>query len=62
MLQAPARSTTYYFGALYGGGVATTVPIGGSQSVPGAGSVLLWDRQKALALFQALQRDQPVAQ
>jgi LCP family protein required for cell wall assembly len=43
-----------------GGGVATTVPIAGSQSVPGAGSVLLWDRQKAVALFDAVRRDQPV--
>ena len=43
-----------------GGGVATTVPIAGSQSVPGAGSVLVWDRQRALALFEALRRDQPV--
>jgi hypothetical protein len=43
-----------------GGGIATTVPIAGSASVAGAGSVLQWDREKALALFQALQRDQPV--
>jgi len=43
-----------------GGGIATTVPIAGSASVPGAGSVLQWDREKALALFEALKRDQPV--
>jgi len=43
-----------------GGGIATTVPIAGSASVPGAGSVLQWDREKALALFEALKHDQPV--
>jgi LCP family protein required for cell wall assembly len=43
-----------------GGGIATTVPIAGSASVPGAGSVLQWDRDKALALFEALKRDQPI--
>jgi LCP family protein required for cell wall assembly len=43
-----------------GGGVATTVPIAGSASVPGAGSVLQWDRARASALFEALQHDQPV--
>jgi LCP family protein required for cell wall assembly len=43
-----------------GGGITATVPIAGSASVPGAGSVLQWDREKALALFEALKRDQPV--
>jgi anionic cell wall polymer biosynthesis LytR-Cps2A-Psr (LCP) family protein len=43
-----------------GGGVATTVPIAGSASVSGAGSVLQWDRARASALFEALQHDQPV--
>jgi LCP family protein required for cell wall assembly len=43
-----------------GGGITTTVPIAGGASVPGAGSVLQWDREKALALFEALKRDQPV--
>jgi LCP family protein required for cell wall assembly len=43
-----------------GGGIATTVPIAGSASVPGAGSVLQWDRQRASALFEALQHDQQV--
>jgi anionic cell wall polymer biosynthesis LytR-Cps2A-Psr (LCP) family protein len=43
-----------------GGGITTTVPIAGSASVSGAGSVLQWDREKALALFEALKRDQPV--
>jgi LCP family protein required for cell wall assembly len=43
-----------------GGGVATTVPVAGSETVPGAGSVVRWDRQGALALFDALKNDRPV--
>jgi anionic cell wall polymer biosynthesis LytR-Cps2A-Psr (LCP) family protein len=43
-----------------GDGVATTVPVAGGDSVPGAGSVVLWDRQRALALFNALKEDRPV--
>jgi LCP family protein required for cell wall assembly len=43
-----------------GGGITTTVPIAGSASVPGAGSVLQWDRQRASALFEALQHDRSV--
>jgi LCP family protein required for cell wall assembly len=43
-----------------GDGVATTVPIGSAGSEPGAGSVLHWDRTKALALFNALKADRPV--
>ena len=43
-----------------GGGVSTTVPVAGTATVAGAGSVVQWDRQRALALFEALQRDQPV--
>jgi LCP family protein required for cell wall assembly len=43
-----------------GGGVATTVPVAGTATFPGAGSVVQWDRDRALALFEALQRDQPV--
>jgi hypothetical protein len=42
------------------GGVATTVPVAGTQTVSGAGSVVLWDRQRALALFDALRQDRPV--
>jgi LCP family protein required for cell wall assembly len=45
-----------------GGGIATTVPVAGTGTVPGAGSVVQWDRQRALALFEALKRDQPVDQ
>jgi LCP family protein required for cell wall assembly len=43
-----------------GGGVATTVPVAGGASVPGVGSVVQWDRERATALFEALQHDQPV--
>jgi LCP family protein required for cell wall assembly len=43
-----------------GGGVATTVPVAGTETVPGAGSVVRWDRQRALALFEALRQDRPV--
>jgi LCP family protein required for cell wall assembly len=42
------------------GGIATTVPVAGTRTVGGAGSVVLWDRQKALALFEALKQDRPV--
>jgi LCP family protein required for cell wall assembly len=42
------------------GGIATTVPVAGTQTVSGAGSVVLWDRQKALALFEALKQDRSV--
>jgi LCP family protein required for cell wall assembly len=43
-----------------GGGVATTVPVAGGASISGVGSVVQWDRERALALFEALQNDQPV--
>jgi LCP family protein required for cell wall assembly len=43
-----------------GGGITTTVPLAGNSSVSGAGSVVLWDRQRALDLFGALKRDQSV--
>ena len=44
-----------------GGGVAaTTVPVAGGARHPRVGSVVQWDRERALALFEALQRDQPV--
>ncbi len=43
-----------------GKGVATTVPVATTQTVPGAGSVVIWDRAKALALFDALRQDRPV--
>ena len=43
-----------------GGGIATTVPVAGTATVAGAGSVVQWDRQRAIALFEALQNDKPV--
>lgn len=43
-----------------GDGITTTVPVAGTGMAPGAGSVVFWDRQKALALFDALQADEPV--
>jgi hypothetical protein len=46
--------------AIGGGPVTTTVPISGSKSVGGAGSVVLWDANRAGALFNALRTDQPV--
>jgi LCP family protein required for cell wall assembly len=44
-----------------GDGVAMTVPVAGTETVPGAGSVVRWDREKALALFEALRQDRPVS-
>lgn len=38
----------------------TTVPIASGTYVPGAGDVLLWDRAKALELFNDLGSDRPV--
>jgi LCP family protein required for cell wall assembly len=43
-----------------GKGNTLTVPIGGFATEPGAGSVVLWDRAKALRLFAALKADQPL--
>jgi hypothetical protein len=36
------------------------VPVAGTETVPGAGSVVRWARAKALALFEALKQDRPV--
>jgi LCP family protein required for cell wall assembly len=47
-------------GIASGNGVATTVPVAGGASISGVGSVVQWDREKALALFEALKHDQPV--
>jgi LCP family protein required for cell wall assembly len=47
-------------GIASGNGAATTVPVAGGASVSGVGSVVQWDREKALALFEALKHDQPV--
>ena len=43
-----------------GDAVTTTVPIAGISQEPGVGSVVRWDSEKALALFEALQNDEPV--
>ncbi|MFC5288815.1 LCP family protein [Actinokineospora guangxiensis] len=40
--------------------VTTTVPMGGSERVQGVGSVIRWDREKALRLFDALGTDAAV--
>jgi LCP family protein required for cell wall assembly len=42
-----------------GGGITTTVPVGGFSTVNGS-SVLRWDTTRAKALFGALAKDQPV--
>lgn len=38
----------------------TTVPLAGDKRVQGLGSVLLWDKAKAAALFTAIKKDQPI--
>jgi anionic cell wall polymer biosynthesis LytR-Cps2A-Psr (LCP) family protein len=44
-----------------GAGVDTaTVPVGSTPTVEGAGSVVQWDRENALRLFGALEKDEPV--
>lgn len=43
-----------------GKGVTLTVPISGFATEAGAGSVVLWDHTKALALFDALKNDDPI--
>jgi len=43
--------------AMGGGPVTTTVPMGGSKRVQGAGAVILWDAKKAPRLFEALNTD-----
>ncbi|TMR99455.1 LytR family transcriptional regulator [Nonomuraea basaltis] len=40
--------------------VTTVVPFGGNEVIPGGGTAVQWDRQKALALFDALKSDKPV--
>ncbi len=39
--------------------VTLTVPVAGTPTIDGVGSVVQWDRERALALFDALQADQP---
>ncbi|MVU79780.1 LytR family transcriptional regulator [Nocardia sp. ET3-3] len=40
--------------------ITTTVPVGGFEDVAGSGNVLLWDKTKASAFFDALAKDQQV--
>ncbi|HEY3683153.1 MAG TPA: LCP family protein [Streptosporangiaceae bacterium] len=40
--------------------VTTSVPLGGFGTSPTAGSYIIWQRQRALELFNALKNDQPV--
>jgi LCP family protein required for cell wall assembly len=47
-------------GVSSGGGITTTVPVGGFGSSPAAGSYLIWDRTKAAELFGALKADTKV--
>jgi anionic cell wall polymer biosynthesis LytR-Cps2A-Psr (LCP) family protein len=47
-------------GASSGSTLTTTVPMGGSRSVPKIGSVILWDDTKAKQLFDALRNDTAV--
>jgi LCP family protein required for cell wall assembly len=42
------------------GATSTTVPLGGSQTVSGAGSVVLWDKNKSKQLFDDFRNDTPV--
>ncbi|SFS66515.1 LCP family protein [Saccharopolyspora flava] len=50
-----------YQASLAGTGLATeTVPVGGTDDLPGVGSVLRWDEPRAAALFDALRHDRPL--
>ncbi|MFE4460584.1 LCP family protein, partial [Nocardia tengchongensis] len=40
--------------------ITTTVPVGGFENVSGSGNVLLWDKTKASAFFDALAKDQQI--
>jgi LCP family protein required for cell wall assembly len=46
--------------ALHGDTIATTVPISGFEDVGGSGNVLLWDKSRASAFFEALAQDKPI--
>ncbi|MDF5752985.1 LCP family protein [Spongiactinospora sp. TRM90649] len=46
--------------AMGDGPITTSVPVGSTPTLPGVGSVIQWDRAKALRLFQALREDKPV--
>ncbi|SDC14227.1 LCP family protein [Actinokineospora iranica] len=54
-------SLAFAMGAAGDGGLTTTtVPMGGSKSVRGVGSVILWDAAKSKKLFEALRTDAEV--
>ncbi|WP_433669625.1 LCP family protein [Nocardia sp. CA-136227] len=40
--------------------ITTTVPVGGFENVSGSGNVLLWDKTRASAFFDALAKDQQI--
>jgi LCP family protein required for cell wall assembly len=46
--------------AMSGGLVTTTAPVASTPTVPGVGSVVLWDESKASRLFGALGQDKPL--
>ncbi len=46
--------------AMRGDPLTTTVPVGGTPTISGVGSVVQWDRANALRLFSALAADKPV--
>lgn len=46
--------------ALHANTVATTVPIGGFETVDGSGNVLLWDKTQASQFFADLAADKPI--
>lgn len=46
--------------AMSDGPVTMSVPVGSTPTLPGIGSVVQWDREKALRLFKALEEDKPV--
>jgi LCP family protein required for cell wall assembly len=41
-------------------GLRITVPVAGTPTLPGVGSVVRWDRERALALFDAIAEDRPI--
>lgn len=47
-------------GVAGGSGTSMTVPVAGTGSASGLGSVVRWDREQAVALFEALREDEPV--
>ena len=47
-------------GLTSGDGATVTVPVAGTDTVSGAGSVVLWDEETANALFEALRQNEPI--